>query len=85
VLIVVVCKKANVLQKPGVSVNKSIWGAAWIATTTFFVLGYFGALSYHFPADGDILSMLAFCSGVVWCRIGAHIVFIVLKQGCIRV
>jgi hypothetical protein len=45
-------------KKPDVSVNKSIWGAALIATTTFFVLGYFGALSYTFPPDGDILSVI---------------------------
>jgi len=45
-------------KKPGVSVNKSIWGAALIATTTFFVLGYFGALSYQFPPNGDILSVI---------------------------
>jgi len=45
-------------KKPQVSVNKSIWGAALISTVSFFILGYFGALSYHFPPDGDILSVI---------------------------
>jgi len=45
-------------KKPDVSVNKSIWIATCVGTVTFFVLGYFGALSYHFPPDGDILSVI---------------------------
>lgn len=45
-------------KKPEVNVNKSIWSATTIATITFFVLGYFGAISYTFPPDGDILSVI---------------------------
>lgn len=45
-------------KKREVSVNKSIWTATIVATTTFFVLGFFGALSYHFPPNGDILSVI---------------------------
>jgi len=45
-------------KKPGVSVNKSIWSSTLVATVAFFILGYFGALSYTFPADGDILSVI---------------------------
>jgi len=45
-------------KKPHVSVQLSIWGSTFVATLTFFILGYFGALAYHFPADGDILSVI---------------------------
>lgn len=45
-------------KKPEVSVNKSVWIATVLATITFFVLGYFGAKSFHFPSDGDILSVI---------------------------
>lgn len=45
-------------KKRNVSVNWSIWSASIIATIVFLLLGYFGALSYHFPRDGDILSVI---------------------------
>jgi hypothetical protein len=45
-------------KKREVSVDKSIWSATLIATTTFFLLGYMGALAFHFPDNGDILSVI---------------------------
>jgi len=45
-------------KKREVSVNKSLWSATIIASVTFFILGYLGALSFHFPSDGDILSVI---------------------------
>jgi hypothetical protein len=45
-------------KKRDVSVDKSVWSATLIATTTFFLLGYLGALAFHFPANGDILSVI---------------------------
>jgi len=45
-------------RKPEVSVNKSIWISTTVATITFFILGYFGAISYFFPPESDILSVI---------------------------
>jgi len=45
-------------KKREVSVNKSIWSATTISTIAFFILGYFGAISYVFPSDGNILSVI---------------------------
>jgi len=45
-------------KKKSVSVNKSLWVATSSATVVFFALGYIGALSFTFPSDGDILSVI---------------------------
>jgi len=39
-------------------VNTSLWLATTIASTIFWLLGFFGALSFKFPQDSDILSVI---------------------------
>jgi len=45
-------------KKRDVSVNKSLWLATTLSSSVFFVLGYFGALSFKFPPSSDILSVI---------------------------
>jgi len=45
-------------KKKEVSVNKSLWLSTTLSSLVFFLLGYFGALSFKFPADGDVLSVI---------------------------
>lgn len=45
-------------KKKDVSVNKSLWVATTSSTVVFFLLGYMGALSFSFPENGDVLSVI---------------------------
>jgi len=45
-------------KKRDVSVNKSLWLATTSATVVFFLLGFVGALSFKFPSNGDVLSVI---------------------------
>lgn len=45
-------------KKKEVNVNKSIWSATAIATFVFFALGFMGAVSFQFPSNGSILSVI---------------------------
>jgi len=45
-------------KKKEVSVSSSLWIATTVASVIFWLLGFFGALSFKFPSDGDILSVI---------------------------
>lgn len=45
-------------KKSDVSVHKSVWSATIISSISFFILGFFGALSFNFPPDSDVLSVI---------------------------
>lgn len=45
-------------KKLDVSVNKSLWIAVPTASSVFWILGFFGALSFKYPDDSDILSVI---------------------------
>jgi amino acid permease len=45
-------------KKKEVSVHKTLWTSGAISFVIFFSLGIFGALSFQFPSDGDILSVI---------------------------
>lgn len=45
-------------KKLDVSVNRSLWMAVPVASSVFWVWGFFGALSFKYPDDSDILSVI---------------------------
>lgn len=45
-------------KKRDVSVNKSLWISTTSATAVFWVLGYMGALSFSYPSNSDVLSVI---------------------------
>jgi len=46
-------------KKPDVSINKSIWTATSIATAFYVSIGLFGAWTFNFTGDQDLLDAIA--------------------------
>lgn len=46
------------MQKEGVSINKSIWGASIFGTAIFIIMGLLGGWAFTYPPDNDILDVL---------------------------
>jgi len=46
------------VKKKEVNINKSLWIATTASSLSFFILGFFGALSFQFPVNSNILSVI---------------------------
>jgi hypothetical protein len=45
-------------KKEGVSINRSIWGSAIVGTSLFILMGLFGAWTFKYPLNANILDVL---------------------------
>ncbi len=46
------------MQKEGVSINRSIWGASILGTALFVIMGLFGGWAFKYPPNTNILDVL---------------------------
>ena len=65
-------------KKAGVSVNKAIWSSNILSTILFIAVGVFGAMSFRFTENGDLLSSLEASGRATWIEHFAVVSFPVL-------